>query len=69
MVEREIPPRSRPVRLSLVERPSLSLVQTPDLSFPLVGVSTSIWWDFRPMEVQTNHFPICTCPLGVVPAT
>jgi hypothetical protein len=59
------PPGSRPARLSLVERPPLSLVQTSDLSLPLAGVSTSIWWDFSPMEVRTNHLPMCTCPSGV----
>jgi hypothetical protein len=32
---------------------------------PLAGVSTSIWWDFSPMEVRTNHLPMCTCPSGV----
>jgi hypothetical protein len=59
------PLRSRTARLSLVKHPPLSLVQSPDLSLPLDGVSTSIWWDFSPMEVRTNHIPICTCPLGV----
>jgi hypothetical protein len=56
---------SRPARLPLVKHHPLSLVQSPDLSLPLAVVSTSIWWDFSPMEVRTNHLPICTCPLGV----
>jgi hypothetical protein len=55
------PPRSRPARLSLVERPPLSPVQASDMCLPLVGVSTSIWLDFSPMEVQNNHLPMCTC--------
>jgi hypothetical protein len=63
--EGKTPSGSRPARLSLVERPPFSLVQTSDLSLPLVGVSTSIWWDFSPMEVRTNHLPMCTYPSGV----
>jgi hypothetical protein len=62
------PPRSKPARLSLVKRPPLSLVQSSDLSLPLAGVSASIWWDFSPMEVRTNHLPICTCPSGTYPS-
>jgi hypothetical protein len=62
---REIPPGSRPVRLSLVECPPLSLVQASGMCLPLARVSTSIWWDFIPMEVQINHLPMCTCPSGV----
>jgi hypothetical protein len=48
-----------------VERPPLSLVQASDLSLPMAGVSASIWSDFSPMEVRTNHLPMCTCPSGV----
>jgi hypothetical protein len=59
------PPGSRLVRLPLVKRPPLSLMQSSDLSLPPAVVSTSIWWDFIPMEVQTNHLPMCTYPLGV----
>jgi hypothetical protein len=60
------PPGSRPARLSLVERSPLSPMQAFDMCLPLVGVSTSIWWDFSPMEVRTNHLPMCT---GCGPAT
>jgi hypothetical protein len=56
---------SRPVRSPLVKRHPLSLVQSPDLSLPLIGISASIRWDFSPMEVRTNHLPICTCPSSV----
>jgi hypothetical protein len=42
---------SRPARMPLVKLPPLSLVKSYDLSLPPVGVSTSIWWDFSPMEV------------------
>jgi hypothetical protein len=62
---REKPLGSRPTRLSLVEHPPLSLVQASDMCLPLAGVSTFVWWDFIPMEVQTNHLPMCTCPSGV----
>jgi hypothetical protein len=54
--------------MSLVERPPLSLVQASSICLPLAGVSTSIWWDFIPMEVRANHLPICTCPGGRGPA-
>jgi hypothetical protein len=59
-------PRSRPAKVSLVERPPLSSVQASGICLPLARVSTSIWWDFSPMEVRASHFPICTCPLGMV---
>ena len=38
----------------------------PLVSLCLAGVTTSIWWDFSPMEVRTNHLPICTCLSGMV---
>jgi hypothetical protein len=66
MVGGKDPPGSRPARLSLVERPPLSPVQASGICLPLAGVSTSIWWDFIPMEVRANHLPICTCPSGMV---
>jgi hypothetical protein len=53
-------------KVSLVERPSFSLVQAPGVSLHLAGVTTSIWWDFSPMEVRDNHLPICTYPPGMV---
>jgi hypothetical protein len=62
------PSRSRPTRLPLVKRPPLSPVQSFDLSLPPAGVSTSIWWDFSPMEVRTNHLPRCTFPSGTCPS-
>jgi hypothetical protein len=55
MVGGQDPHGSRPTKLSLVERPPLSLVQTSGICLPLAGVSTSIWWDFSPMEVRANH--------------
>jgi hypothetical protein len=58
------PHGSRSVRLPLVKRP-LSLCKSHDLSLPLAGVSASIRWAFSPMEVRTNHLPICTYPSGV----
>jgi hypothetical protein len=60
------PPRSKPAKVPLVERPPFSLVQAFDISLPLAGVSASIWWDFSPMEVLANHLPICTFPSGMV---
>jgi hypothetical protein len=63
---RERPPRSRPAKVSLVEHPPFSPVQASGIPPPLVGVTTPIWWDFIPMEVRTNHLPICTCLLGRV---
>jgi hypothetical protein len=60
MVGGQDPPRSRPARLSLVERP-LSPVQAFGICLPLAGVSASIWWDFSPMEVRANHLPMYTC--------
>jgi hypothetical protein len=44
---------------------SYLMVQSSDLSLPPPGVSTSIWWDVSPMEVRTNHLPMCTCPSSV----
>jgi hypothetical protein len=66
MVGGKDPPRSRPAKVPLVERPPFSLVQASGIPLPLAGVTTSIWWDFSPMEVRTNHLPICTCPSGMV---
>jgi hypothetical protein len=60
------PPGSRPARLPLVKRHPLSLVQFPYLSLPLARVSASIRRAFSPMEVRTNHLPICTYPSSVV---
>jgi hypothetical protein len=47
MVGGKDPPRSRPPKLSLVERPPLSPVQASGICLPLAGVSTSIWWAFN----------------------
>jgi hypothetical protein len=66
MVGGKDPPGSRPAKMSLVERPPLSPVQASGICLPLAGVSTSIWWDFIPMEVRANHLPICTCLSGMV---
>jgi hypothetical protein len=51
MVGGQDPPGSKPAKVSLVERPPFSLVQASGISLPLVGVSTSIWWAFSPMEI------------------
>jgi hypothetical protein len=66
MVEGKDPHRSRPAKVSLVERPPFSLVQASGIPMPLAGVTTSIWWDFSSMKVQTNYLPICTCPSRMV---
>jgi len=66
MVGGKDPPRSRPTKVPMVERPPFSLVQASDISLSLVGVSTSIWCDFIPMEVRANDLPICTCSSGMV---
>jgi hypothetical protein len=65
MVGGQDPPRSRPARLPLMERPPLSPVQASGICLPLARVSTSIWWDFSPIEVRSNHLPMCTCPSGM----
>jgi hypothetical protein len=51
-------------RVSQGKHPSFFLVQVSGVSLPLVGVTTSICWDFIPMEVRANHSPICTYPPG-----
>jgi hypothetical protein len=66
MVGGQDPPGSRPAKVPLVERPPFSLVQASGIPLPLDRVSTSIWWPFSPMEVRTNHLPICTCLSGMV---
>jgi hypothetical protein len=66
MVGGKEPPRSRPTKVPLVKGPTFSMVQASSISLSLAWVSTSIWWDFVPMEVQANHLPICTCPSGMV---
>ena len=58
------PPGYTLAKLPLVERPPLLRCKLSDLSLPPAGVSTSIWWAFSPMEVRTNHLPMCTCPSG-----
>jgi hypothetical protein len=65
MVGGQDPRGSRPARLSLMELPLISLVQSSGICLPLDGVSTSIWWAFSPMEVRANHLPMSTCPLGM----
>jgi hypothetical protein len=62
---RERPPGYRPSRLSLLEHPPLSSMKASDICMPLVGVSTSIWCYFIPVEVRTNHLPMGTCLSGV----
>ena len=60
------PPGSRLARLSLVERPPLSLVQASSICLLLGGVSASIRWVFSHMEVRASHLPMCTCLSGMV---
>jgi hypothetical protein len=60
------PPGYRSAQLPLVKHPPLPRCKSSDLSLLPAGVSTSIWWALSPMEVRTNHLPMCTYPSGMI---
>jgi hypothetical protein len=64
--KRPNPPRSSSVRVPLVERPPLLWCKSPDPSLsylcPLMGSQHPSDGLFSPMEVETDHLPMCTGP-------
>jgi hypothetical protein len=69
------PPRSSSARVPLVERPPLLRCKAPDPSLsclrPLMGSQHPSDGLFSPMEVRTDHLPMCTvqngtCPPGMI---
>jgi hypothetical protein len=58
--------------MPLVERPPLLHCKAPDPSlsyiFPLMGSQHPYDGIFIPMEVQTDHLPMCTSPNGTCPS-
>jgi hypothetical protein len=63
---RHNPPRSSSVRVPLVERPPLLRCKAPDhicpVSATLMGSQHPSSGLFNPMEVRTDHLPMCTGP-------
>jgi hypothetical protein len=66
------PPRSSSAKVALVERPPLLRCKAPDPSLsclcPLMGSQHPPDGLFIPMEVRTNHLPMCTGPNGTCPS-
>ena len=68
-LKRAQPPRSSSARVPLVEHPPLLRCKAPDPSLscvcPLMGSQHPPDGLFSPMEVRTDHLPMCTGPNGI----